>query len=142
MSGVVIVRPADRDPDTAQTPGMRRLAGVATSTCGASGVWMGEVVTDPGYASAAHHHGDVESAIYVLSGACGFRWGDRLEHEDTATAGDFIFVPARLVHQERNVSQTEPLLLIVARGGEDNIVVNVDMATTDDNGQTTEGGGD
>jgi len=128
VSGVVIIHPADRDTSTAQTPGMSRVAGVAASTCGASGVWMGEVVTEPGFESGAHHHGDIESAIYVISGSIRFRWGARLEHSAEGGAGDFIFVPANTVHSEANPSDGEPLVLIVARGGQENVVVNVDVA--------------
>ncbi|MEX0751158.1 MAG: cupin domain-containing protein [Dehalococcoidia bacterium] len=127
MNDVVIVRPAERDASTAQTAGMSRVAGVAASTCGASGVWMGEVVTEPGFQSGAHHHGDVESAIYVVSGTIRFRWGARLEHSADGLAGDFIFVPANVVHTEANTSEREPLVLIVARGGQENVVVNVDL---------------
>jgi uncharacterized RmlC-like cupin family protein len=125
-SGVRIIRPRERDAGTAQTPGMVRMAGIAASTCGASGVWMGEVTNEPGFRSGAHHHGDVESAIYMVRGRMKFRWGERLENEDEAGEGDFIFVPAQLVHQEINLSETETLVAIVARGG-DNIVVNVEI---------------
>lgn len=127
MNGVRIVRPAERDASTAQTPGMTRTAGVSADTCGASGVWMGEVVTEPGFESGAHHHGNVESAIYVVSGTIRFRWGDHLEHGAEGAAGDFIFVPANVVHTEANTSQREPLVLIVARGGQENVVVNVEV---------------
>lgn len=126
-----VVRPAERDGGTAQTPGMVRVAGVSASTCGSSEVWMGEVTTEAGFRSGAHHHGDVESAIYILSGAMRMRWGDRLEQSVDASAGDFIFVPARLVHQEINASQDDRLVLILARGGQENIVVNVDIPEAD-----------
>jgi len=126
---VRIVRPHERDANTAQTPGMRRVAGISAATAGASSIWMGEVVTEPGYASGAHHHGDVESAIYVMSGSYRFRWGERLENETSGSAGDFIFVPANVVHQEINASATEPLVLILARGSQENVVVNVEMPT-------------
>jgi uncharacterized RmlC-like cupin family protein len=126
MSGVRIVRASERDPGTAQTPGMTRMAGVAASTCGATGVWMGDVTLAPGFQSQPHHHGDVESAIYVISGRLRLRWGDRLEHEAEGGAGEFIFVPANVVHQEINASIAEPVTQIVARGGE-NIVVNVEI---------------
>ena len=88
---------------------------------------MGEVSTEPGFRSGAHHHGDVETAIYVMSGAYRFRWGDRLEHSVEGAAGDFIFVPAKLVHQEINLSDDERLVVILARGGQENVVVNVEM---------------
>ena len=123
---VRFIRPGERDAGTAQTPGMTRLAGVAASTCGASGVWMGEVTSGPGFQTGAHHHGDVESAIYVVSGRIRIRWGDHLEHSAEGGTGDFIFIPAQVIHQEINLSPDEPLTAIVARGG-DNIVVNVDL---------------
>ena len=127
MNDVVIVHEDQRDAGTAQTPGMVRVAGVSSATSGATGVWMGEVIAAAGFASGAHHHGDVESAIYVVSGRLRMRWGDRLEHGADAGAGDFIFVPARVVHQEVNASKTEPVVAIVARGGQENVVVNVDV---------------
>ena len=126
MNEVRVVRPHERDATTAQTPGMTRVAGISAATAGASGIWMGEVTTEPGFRSGAHHHGDVESAIYVLQGRMRMRWGDRLEHSAEAGPGDFIFVPARLVHQETCVSD-ERLVAVLARGGQENVVVNVDL---------------
>lgn len=126
MSGVTIIARDALDAGTAQTPGMVRLAGIAASTCGASELWMGEVSNAPGFRSGAHHHGDVESGIYVVSGRIAVRWGEGLAERAEAGAGDFIFVPPALVHQEINLSDDEPVVLVVARGG-DNIVVNVEM---------------
>ena len=107
---------------------MTRVAGVSAATCGSAGVWMGQFTNEPGFRSGAHHHGDVESAIYVLSGRLRMRWGDRLQHEAEAAAGDFIFVPSRLVHQEINASDSEGVVAILARGGQENVVVNVELA--------------
>ncbi|MBF6599538.1 MAG: cupin domain-containing protein [Dehalococcoidia bacterium] len=121
-----VIRPSGRDPATAQTPGMARVAGVSLATCGASAVWMGEVTTAARFRSGAHHHGDLESAIYVLRGRMRMRWGERLEHRLDAEAGDFVFVPAQTIHQEMSISD-EPLVLILARGGQENVVVNVDL---------------
>ena len=127
MTDVRVIRPHERDSDTSQTSGMVRTAGVSASTCGSTGIWMGQFTNEPGFRSDAHHHGDVESAIYVLQGTIRIRWGDHLQHGAEASAGDFIFVPARLVHQEINTSATERVVAILARGGNENIVVNVDM---------------
>jgi uncharacterized RmlC-like cupin family protein len=128
VSEIRIVKPHERDASTAQTPGMTRVAGVSAATTGASGIWMGQFTNEPGFRSGAHHHGDVESAIYVLSGRLRMRWGERLEHSADAEAGDFIFVPALLVHQEINLSETEPVVAVLARGGQENVVVNVEIA--------------
>jgi len=123
MTGLRVIRADERDAGTAQTPGMTRIAGVAASICGASGIWMGEVISEPGYTSAAHHHGDVESAIYIISGRLTMRWGDGLRQSAEAGPGDFIYVPAGVVHQEVNAGD-ERVVSLVARGG-DNVVVNV-----------------
>ncbi len=128
MNEIRVIKPHERDASTGQTAGMTRLAGISAATCGSSGIWMGQFTNEPGFRSGAHHHGDVESAIYVLSGHLRMRWGDRLEHEAEAVAGDFIFVPARLVHQEINASESEGVVAILARGGQENVVVNVEMA--------------
>lgn len=121
-----VIRPHERDAATAQTPGMARVAGVSLATCGSSAVWMGEVTTAARFRSGAHHHGDVESAIYVLRGRLRMRWGDRLERRLDAEPGDFVFVPAQTVHQEISISD-EPLVLILARGGHENVVVNIEL---------------
>jgi uncharacterized RmlC-like cupin family protein len=77
--------------------------------------------------SGPHHHGELESVIYLISGSARFRYGERLEHAVEAQAGDFVFVPPYLVHQEINVSDDFQVEMIVARSSQENIVVNVDV---------------
>lgn len=122
-----VVRPGERDPGTAQTPGMERAAGIAESTVGARKLWVGYVTMAPGLASGAHHHGPLESAIYVISGRARMRFGPKLEHTVDAGPGDFIFVPPHAVHQEVNVASDTPVEMIVARDGQENVVVAVDV---------------
>lgn len=127
QSKLRVVRPHERDPGTAQTPGMGRAAGIANSTVGAEKLWLGYVTMAPGMTSGAHHHGPVESAIYIISGHARFRFGDRLEHELEAGPGDFVFVPPEVVHQELNADDSSTVEMIVGRNGQENIVVNVDV---------------
>ena len=122
-----VVRPDERDVATAQTPGMQRAAGVAASTVGAEQLWLGHVTMAPGMVSGAHHHGAVESAIYIISGRARFRFGQRLEREIEAGPGDFVFVPPKVVHQELNLDDNAPVEMIVGRNGQENVVVNVDV---------------
>jgi uncharacterized RmlC-like cupin family protein len=122
-----VVHPSDRDRSTAQTPGMQREAGVAATTVGAEKLWVGHVTMAPGAKSGAHHHGPVESAIYIISGRARFRFGERLEQVVEAGPGDFIFVPPQAVHQEINADADAPIEMIVSRNGQENIVVNVDV---------------
>ncbi len=127
MPEVRVVRPHQRDSTTAQTPGMFRAEGVGARTVAAESIWVGHVSVDKAVSSAPHHHGELESAIYIISGRARFRYGDRLEHVVEAEAGDFIFVPPFIVHQEINASGDEPVDMIVARSSQENIVVNVDL---------------
>jgi uncharacterized RmlC-like cupin family protein len=125
MSGVTLVRPSNRDCTTAQTTGMVREAGVSPATTGAKTIWSGYVMTPAGTASGVHHHGDCESAIYMLKGRMRFSWGEKLEHSAEASAGDFIFVPPNEIHMEENLSETDPVEFIVSRGCTEMLVVNV-----------------
>jgi len=127
VKGVRVVRPGERDRSTAQTAGMQREAGVAASTVGAEKIWVGYVTMAPGLKSGAHHHGPVESSIYVISGRARFRFGAKLEQAVEAGPGDFVYVPPEAVHQEINLSDDQPIEMIVARNGQENVVVNVEV---------------
>ena len=122
-----VVRPHERDKSTAQTPGMQREAGVAASTVGAEKIWVGHVTMAPGMTSGVHHHGPVESSIYVISGRARFRFGEKLEQQVDVGPGDFVYVPPQAIHQEINVDDAAPVEMIVARDGQENVVVNVEM---------------
>ena len=122
-----VIRPHERDRSTAQTPGMDREAGIAETTVGARDLWLGHVTMGPGVRSAAHHHGAVESGIYIISGRARFRFGQRLEHSVEAGPGDFIYVPPEAVHQEINLDASRPIEMNVGRGSQENVVVNVDL---------------
>ncbi len=120
-----VLRPAERDGGTTQTPGMQRQAGVSLETTGAERLWMGHVTVAPGLESGVHHHGAAESGIYIISGHARFRWGPDLSEHADAGPGDFIFVPAGALHQEINLSRTEPVVAIVCRTvADDELVYN------------------
>jgi uncharacterized RmlC-like cupin family protein len=127
MSEVRVIKPDQRDTSTAQTPGMNRAEGCGASTTGAEKLWVGHVHVGEGVRSGPHHHGEVESAIYIISGSARFRFGDKLENVVEAQAGDFVFVPPYLVHQEINASGDEPVDMVVARSSQENVVVNVEV---------------
>ncbi len=127
MKQLRVVRPHERDRSTAQTPAMQREAGVAASTVGAEKLWVGHVTMAPGMTSGVHHHGPVESSIYVISGRARFRFGEKLEQQVDVGAGDFVYVPPQAIHQEINVDDAAPVEMIVARDGQENVVVNVEL---------------
>lgn len=125
--GVRIVKSADLDYNTPQTKGMTRAAAVNYAKAGAQKIWAGTVTVEPNAKTGAHHHGELESIIYVLQGRARMRWGDQLEYVAEAEPGDFIFVPPYVPHQEINAKPDEPLLCIVVRSDQEPVVVNLDI---------------
>jgi uncharacterized RmlC-like cupin family protein len=127
-NGVRVI-PGDKlDPNTAQTPGMSRAAAVNFARVGAQKIWAGTVSIHPDAKTGAHHHGELESVIYVVKGRARMRWGDSLEYVAEAGPGDFIFVPPFVPHQEINASADEPLECVVVRSDNEAVVVNLDIA--------------
>jgi uncharacterized RmlC-like cupin family protein len=125
--GVRVVRGDALDPNTPQTPGMSRAAAITAARCGAEKLWAGTVVIEPDAKTGAHHHGPVESVIYVVSGRARMRWGERLEFVAEAGPGDFIYVPPYVPHQEINAEAAEPLACVMVRSGQEPVVVNLDL---------------
>ena len=78
---VRVVKPLQLDDHTPQTTGMRRLAAISHIRVGSEALWAGVMLAEPDTASSVHHHGHLETVVYVLSGPSKVRWGDRLEHE-------------------------------------------------------------
>ena len=91
--GVRVVRAGELDTNTPQTPGMNRAAAINFARAGAQKLWAGTVTIHADAKTGAHHHGALESVIYVVRGKARMRWGDRLEFVAEAGPGDFIFVP-------------------------------------------------
>ena len=104
---------------------MTRLAGVSESLTGSAGIHMAIATVPPGRCSTTHYHTNCESAIYVVSGRGLFLSGTELEKEDEISTGDFIFVPPDSNHQPVNTSETEDLVLIVARNTPVELVVEL-----------------
>ena len=125
--GVRVVHAGELDPNTPQTPGMHREAAIDAARAGAEKLWAGTVVIHPDAKTGPHHHGELESIIYVVSGRARMRWGDRLEFLAEAGPGDFIYVPPYVPHQEINASDTEPLSCVLCRSGQEPVVVNLDI---------------
>ena len=130
--GVRIVRADELDPNTPQTPGMSRAAAITAARAGAEKLWAGTVVIDPDAKTGPHHHGPVESIIYVVTGQARMRWGERLEFVAEAQPGDFIFVPPFVPHQEINALAEQPLSCVVVRSGQEPVVVNLDLEDVED----------
>ena len=128
--GVKIIPGDQLDGNTPQTPGMTRAAAITHARTGASKLWAGSVEIHANAKTEPHHHGELESIIYIVSGRARMRWGERLEFVAEAGPGDFIFVPPYVPHQEINAAD-EPLTCVVVRSGQEPVVVNLDIQTTE-----------
>jgi uncharacterized RmlC-like cupin family protein len=126
-SGVRVIPADSLDTNTAQTPGMNRAAAINAARVGAQKIWAGTVHIHPGAKTGAHHHGALESVIYVVSGKARMRWGERLEFVAEAGPGDFIYVPPYVPHQEINASEGETLSCVLVRSDNEAVVVNLDI---------------
>ena len=126
-NGVKVI-PGDRlDANTAQTPGMERAAAINLARVGAQKLWAGTVKIAANAKTGAHHHGALESVIFVLRGRARMRWGAHLEYMAEAGPGDFIFVPPYVPHQEINASPSESLECVLVRSDNEAVVVNLDI---------------
>jgi uncharacterized RmlC-like cupin family protein len=119
MSTIYRVTPEER-VEGQPTPGLAREQAVQTDR-----MWAGLARTDAGMVSGWHHHGDYESAIYVLSGSLQMEFGPQGKETFEAGPGDFVFVGRHAVHRESNPSDREADIVVV-RAGEGDPVVNVD----------------
>ena len=79
IQGVKIVRAGELDTNTPQTPGMTRAAAIAKARTGAGKLWAGTVVVQPHAKTGPHHHGELETVIYVVRGRARMRTSGRLE---------------------------------------------------------------
>jgi uncharacterized RmlC-like cupin family protein len=106
---------------------MERAVAISRDTVGSAGIYASVVTTSPGGSTRRHHHGDCETAIYVLDGTAEFSWGPTgVEHALAASTGDFVHIPAGEIHVERNSSATDDLVVLVCRNCPDAVTVYVD----------------
>lgn len=129
--GVKVIPGSELDSNTPQTAGMNRAAAINFARAGAQKLWAGTVTIHPNAKTGAHHHGALESVIYVVRGRARMRWGEHLEYTAEAGPGDFIFVPPYVPHQEINASTDEPLECVLVRSDQEAVVVNLDIAAAE-----------
>ena len=128
LHGVRVIKAGQLDAaGVPQTQGMSRAAAINFARVGAEKIWAGTVTIHPNAKTGAHHHGAVESVIYVVKGRARMRWGEKLEFTAEAGPGDFIWVPPFVPHQEINANENEALECVLLRSGQEPVVVNLDI---------------
>jgi len=115
-----VVTSAQRSRQTGQTSGMVREEALHSDK-----MWAGVAHNTPRAFSGWHHHGDYDSAIYVLSGHVRIECGPGGSTVLDGGPGDFLFIPAHEIHREGNPTDTTAEIVLV-RAGQGAVVVNVD----------------
>ena len=112
---------------------MNRAAAITKARTGAQKLWAGTVKIRPNAKTGAHHHGHLESVIYVVKGKARMRWGDKLQYTAEAGPGDFIYVPPYVPHQEINALADEELECVLMRSDDSAVAVNIpDLVPVED----------
>src|SRR5438309_3655131 len=97
---------------------MHRFAAISGATVGSERLWMGQTHVEPATRSSDHHHGEAETAIYVVSGRPEFVFLDAVSGDETrvaASPGDYVFVPPYTPHREENNDPETEAVVVIAR---------------------------
>lgn len=95
--------------------GSEYLPGISAETVGAESIWLGVATIPPGVRTKAHVHERHETAFYMLSGDELELWtGNQLQHRDVVRPGDYLFIPANVLHVAVNRSAV-PAVFVGAR---------------------------
>src|SRR5215218_9970107 len=90
-------------------------AGLSAKNVNARHLSMNVATIPPGAVAYAHIHVDFEVMLYILAGRVRHEYGPALEHTVENEAGDFIFIEPGVPHEVLNLSDTEPVVAVVAR---------------------------
>jgi uncharacterized RmlC-like cupin family protein len=106
--------------------GIRYKSGLSAKNVGSKKLSMNVATIPPGGVAYAHIHVGFEVMLYILSGRVRHEYGPALEHSLENEAGDFIFIEPGVPHEVFNISDTDPVVAVVARSdaGEWENIVN------------------
>ncbi|MFI0849675.1 cupin domain-containing protein [Mesorhizobium sp. IMUNJ 23232] len=82
--------------------GLDYFAGISAETAGSEGICLHLLTMPPGAKATAHYHQAHETAIFMLEGTIELAHGPNLQQVDRGQAGDFVYIPAGVLHQPRN----------------------------------------
>jgi len=95
--------------------GIQYKSGMWAENVGSRALSMNVATIPPGGVARAHVHIDFEVMLYIVAGRVRHEFGPRLERVLENEAGDFIFIEPGVPHEVFNVSDTEPVVAVVAR---------------------------
>jgi uncharacterized RmlC-like cupin family protein len=95
--------------------GIQYKAGLSEKNVAARQLSMNVATIPPGGVAAAHIHVGFEVMLYILQGRVRHEYGRALELAIENEAGDFIFIEPGVPHEVFNLSDSEPVVAVVAR---------------------------
>ena len=95
--------------------GIRYKRGLSGRNVGSKHLSMNVAVVPPGAVAFAHIHVDFEVMLYILEGHVRHEYGPDLQFTVDHQAGDFIFIEPGVPHEVLNLSDSEPVVAVVAR---------------------------
>ena len=101
--------------NTREWNGIQYKTGLSARNVPAHKLSMNVATIPPGGVAYAHVHVDFEVMLYILAGHVRHEYGENLEHHLDNGAGDFIFIEPGVPHEVRNMSETDPVVAVVAR---------------------------
>ena len=105
-----------RNPETHRGwNGIRYKTGMSAKNVGSGKLSMNVAIVPPGAVAFAHIHVDFEVMLFILEGSVRHEYGENLEQSVDNSAGDFIFIQPGVPHEVINLSDTEPVIVVVAR---------------------------
>ena len=105
-----------RNPETHRGwNGIRYKTGMSAKNVGSGKLSMNVAIVPPGAVAFAHIHVDFEVMLFILEGSVRHEYGENLELSVDNSAGDFIFIQPGVPHEVINLSDTEPVIAVVAR---------------------------
>jgi uncharacterized RmlC-like cupin family protein len=93
--------------------------GMSAGNVGSKELSMNVATIPPGGVAYAHIHVDFEVMLYILQGRVRHEFGPGLKQSIENEAGDFIFIEPGIPHEVFNMSDTEPVVAVVARSAAD-----------------------
>ena len=95
--------------------GIQYKAGMSAKNVPARKLSMNVATIPPGGVAHAHIHVDFDVMLYILQGHVRHEYGPGLKKVVENQAGDFIYIEPGVPHEVFNVSDTEPVVAVVAR---------------------------
>ncbi len=110
--GISVVRGSG---DCRDWNGIHYKVGLSAKNVSAKKLSMNVATIPPGGVAYAHIHVDFEVMLYILQGRVRHEYGPGLKRIVDNQAGDFIFIEPGVPHEVLNLSDTEPVVAVVAR---------------------------